>query len=394
MRTANARLISQVAALALFVSTVTFAQGSATLKVGSAAPSLRAPVFAQPGKVLDLSELRGHIVVLDFWATWCGPCIAAIPHWNQLVDTFAGKPVTFVSIADDEEARLKQFLASKPVKGTLVRDGTGQLFKAFGVVGRPHTIVLAPDGRIAGITLPEDVTDKALETMLSGRVAQFAPKELKGDNLDWDIEEIDWKDGVAPELHVIIKPIRIAVSASRYVPGSNRLTADGVPLQVLVMMAYATDPFHLDWRATRPSEQYRVSVRVPRGQEAALLPLFQAAVSAQFGIRPRWEDREQDVYVLRRMAGRTLAESSPSSQAVYSMLRGQSHAVKQPLSVLVRALANNFAKPVVDETGLTGQYDWDLPVQPGQPEIMGNALTKFGLEVVPARRSVRILIVE
>lgn len=383
-----------VSALTLLISMAVLAQEGAALKVGAPAPPLRAAVFAQPGRMLDLGALKGNVVVLEFWATWCGPCIAAIPHWNQLVDKFAGKPVTFVSIADDEEERLTKFLVSKPIKGTLIRDASGESFKTFGVAGRPHTIVVAADGKIAGITLPEDVTEQALETMLAGGAAQFPPKELKPDNLDWDLDEIDWKDGVAPELQVIIKPIRIAVSATRYVPGSNRLTADGVPLQVLVMMAYATDSFHLDWRAPRISGMYRVSATVPRGREAALLPLLQAAIAAQFGVRARWEDREQDVYVLRPIAGGKILQASPASQALYSMQRGQSHAVRQPMSRLVRDLTNIIGKPVVDESGLSGQYDWDLPYQPGQPEMTLNALAAFGLEAVPARRTVKILVVE
>ncbi len=394
MLKANCTLVSLVLALTVFVSMGALAQGGATLKVGAAAPPLRATLFAQPGRVLDLSELRGNVVVLEFWATWCGPCINAIPHWNALVDKFIGKPVTFVSITDDEEERLRQFLVTKPIKGSLVRDPSGELFKTFGVVGRPHTIVLAADGKIAGITYPEDVTEQALDMLLAGGASQFPPKELKGDNLDWDLEEIDWKDGVAPELQVIIKPIRIGVSASRYLPGTNRLTADGVPLQVLVFMAYATDFFHLDWRAPRDSGMYRVSALVPRGREAALLPLLQAAISAQFGIRARWEDREQDVYVLRQVEGRKSLEASSASKELYSLLRGESHAVKQPISVLVGFLTNSLGKIVVDETGLSGRYDWDLPYQPGLPEVTLNSLAELRLEAVLARRSVRVLVVE
>ncbi len=394
MLKANCGLVALTLALTLFVSMGASAQGGATLKVGAPAPPLRATVFAQPGHVLDLGELRGNVVVLEFWATWCGPCIAAIPHWNEMADKFAGKPVTFVSITDDEEERLRQFLATKPIKGSVVRDPSGELFKTFGVVGRPHTIVVSADGRVAGITFPEHVTEEALDTLLAGGAAQFPPKELKGDNLDWDLEEIDWKDGVAPDLQVIIKPIKIGVSASRYVPGSNRLTADGVPLQVLVFMAYATDPFHLDWRAPQSTGEYRVSAVLPRGREAALLPLLQAALSAQFGLRTRWEDRDQDVYVLRQVAGRKSPEASPASKETYSMLRGESRAVKQPISVLVRFLTNSLDRIVVDETGLSGRYDWDLPYQPGLPEVTLNSLAKLRLEAVLARRSVRVLVVE
>jgi uncharacterized protein (TIGR03435 family) len=75
------------------------------------------------------------------------------------------------------------------------------------------------------------------------------------------------------------------------------------------------------------------------------------------------------------------------------MMRGSSAAVSQPASQLVSFLTNCLSKLVVDETGLTGKYDWNLPCQPGQPEISIRAAGAIGLELVPARRAIRMLVV-
>lgn len=389
--------MSEVRTLLVFlvlVSSGALAQDRANLKVGDLAPALHADAFGQPGHVFDLNDARGKVVVLEFWATWCSPCIAAIPHLNDMVDKFAGRPVTFVSITDDDEDRLAGFLKTRTMKGVVVRDRTGELFRRFGAIARPYTVVVAPDGRIAGITNPEAVTEQALTEMLANGTAQFEPKEVKADNLDWDQDEIEWKDGVKPDLQVIIKPIKISVTTTRYRPGSNRLTADGVPLSVLVYLAYSTDVFHVDWRAPKPVGQYRVSAIVPPGREAALLPLLQAGISAQIGITAGWEDRETDVHVLKMAPGtKPTAPSAADKEESYSMVRGTSHAVSQPASRLVSFLTNCLSKLVVDETGLTGRYDWDLPCQTGQPEVAIRALSALGLELVPARRVVRLLVV-
>jgi|ERR1022692_2643340 thiol-disulfide isomerase/thioredoxin len=60
---------------------------------------LQAPADASA----NLEALRGKVVVIDFWATWCGPCRKSIPHWNELVDGFKGKPVQFIAITDEDE---------------------------------------------------------------------------------------------------------------------------------------------------------------------------------------------------------------------------------------------------------------------------------------------------
>jgi thiol-disulfide isomerase/thioredoxin len=59
---------------------------------------LQAPAGTQP----VLSALRGKAVVIEFWATWCGPCVTEIPHLNELVEQVKGKPVVFLSVTDEE----------------------------------------------------------------------------------------------------------------------------------------------------------------------------------------------------------------------------------------------------------------------------------------------------
>ncbi|HEX5269844.1 MAG TPA: TlpA disulfide reductase family protein, partial [Gemmataceae bacterium] len=64
------------------------------------------------GKAVKLSDLKGKVVVLDFWATWCGPCKAMIPHEREMVQKLKDKPFALVSIsADDDKQTLKEFLA-------------------------------------------------------------------------------------------------------------------------------------------------------------------------------------------------------------------------------------------------------------------------------------------
>src|SRR5437764_5462158 len=72
---------------------------SAELKAGSNAPELGVAKLLQAPEQTkaDWDHLKGNVVVLEFWATWCAPCIAAMPHLNDLAEKFKDKPVRFIA---------------------------------------------------------------------------------------------------------------------------------------------------------------------------------------------------------------------------------------------------------------------------------------------------------
>jgi peroxiredoxin len=67
------------------------------------------------GKTIQLDQLKGKRVVLDFWATWCGPCVREIPHLNKLYNETSRDDLMIIGISDENEATLKPFVAGKGV---------------------------------------------------------------------------------------------------------------------------------------------------------------------------------------------------------------------------------------------------------------------------------------
>lgn len=101
----------------LFMSVSLDASSLGGPKVGDFPPLLSATALLQApaGATLDAASLRGQVAVLEFWATWCGPCVAAVPHLNKLADQFKDKPVRFIAITAEAAAAVEPFLKRRPI---------------------------------------------------------------------------------------------------------------------------------------------------------------------------------------------------------------------------------------------------------------------------------------
>jgi len=137
------------------------------------------------GQKQRLSDLKGSIVVLNFWATWCVPCKEELPVISRLRDTYAGKPVRFVAISIDEQknrSQIADFLAKHNVTlEAWVGATTETMAKAgFGDIV-PSTLILDQAGevitRITGEARDEDIRSR-IDWLLAGRQGQTPERTL------------------------------------------------------------------------------------------------------------------------------------------------------------------------------------------------------------------------
>jgi thiol-disulfide isomerase/thioredoxin len=136
------------------------------LSVGKAAPEVVSQDLA--GKEARLSALKGKVVVLDIWATWCGPCRAMIPHERDMVERLKGKPFVLVSIsADAKKETLTDFLKTEKMPWTHWWNGAeGGIIEDWDVSYFPTIYVLDAQGVIRHRDLRGEELERAVNDLL------------------------------------------------------------------------------------------------------------------------------------------------------------------------------------------------------------------------------------
>ena len=105
------------------------------------------------GQPVNLDSFKGKVVVLNFWATWCPPCIAEMPALDKLQSDLGGKDFTVIAISTDRDGIKKSapFYRRAGIKNlALYNDKRGSLLDAFGAKNLPITLVLDREGRVVG----------------------------------------------------------------------------------------------------------------------------------------------------------------------------------------------------------------------------------------------------
>lgn len=193
---------------------------AAVLEVGSPAPALTIQQWVK-GEPVDLASAKGkQIVVLEFWATWCGPCIQSIPHLSKLQRTYADKGVRVVGVTPEDPGNSLE-MVRELVKKLGDKIGYGIAFDkgetadaymaASGAEGIPTAFVITKSGHVGWFGHPDAGLDEVLEQMVGGTFdLELARKVAAVDRKLREAmsqEEVDWNRVLAHTDEVLtLKP--------------------------------------------------------------------------------------------------------------------------------------------------------------------------------------------
>ena len=166
------RILRSCFAWLLFLPLV--AGSALATELGDTAPALKIADWIK-GDPVDLASGKGeNVYVVEFWATWCGPCRQSIPHLTELQEKYRDRNVVFIGISDEPEKTVAPYVKSMGDKMNYTvasdddRQTMGRYMSAFGVSGIPHAFVVDKSGVIAWHGHPMANLEGVLDQILDG----------------------------------------------------------------------------------------------------------------------------------------------------------------------------------------------------------------------------------
>ena len=256
------------------------------------------------------ADFKSKLIILDFWATWCAPCVASLPRLEEIQKKYGDK-VQIITVTDESEERIRLFLAKKNFKLPVVFDADKKLFDAFPFKVLPHTIIIDDQNIVRAVTDSSKINDELLDKLLAKQKITLAEKK---DDLNFDASQplsgranflyqatlTPYQNGIPSQFNVYKR------GTSAYL--NRRILAVNVGLKELYEIAYEFPTFIRtiievkDKSAFKWSEQnaFCYDLIVPEEIGDKRFSIMRQQLDAMFPFRAAIEKRDVPVQIVRK----------------------------------------------------------------------------------------------
>lgn len=374
---------------------------------------------------LSTASLKGKVIILDFWATWCSACLINFPRIEALEQKF-GDRVFALGVAYEPVPKIRQFFTSANGKRYHIKTAVADtlLSRLFPHTGLPHYVMIDGAGKVVAITGAEEVNEANIQKALSGQNVQVQTKK------DLDATRPLFLDEAYPPGNEIVKySILSKGHYSGLGTGNHPRTKGGKNIGIAVtnsnllwlyetaaiklfnkqqqqfsekrMILDVQDPAKITLNLSKARDGsydqdnlYNYDLILPQEQADRLYETMLSELNALTAYTGVVEKQEVPCYVLQRTDS-TDRLRSKGGISKNTLFRSAPYQISnRPLKQLVIRLGDleSIDRPVVDETGYTGMVDLTLTGSTDIREIR-NALRPYGLDLREAKRSLLMLIV-
>ena len=421
------------------------------LVVGDQCPDFTFPgVLNERGTQARLTDFKGKLVILDFWATSCLPCIAAMPKLDSLNAGFK-EGLKIIPVTSQAGSTIQAFTNKNGILKKLhipMITGDSVLRQYFPHLLIPHEVWIDGDGVVAAITDGEQITAENIRRLLENRQT---PVSIKKDIMDFDPEKPLLIGGLGRNYRIDPEILRSSSVLTPYIsglPGMSGLVkvvgnhkkyiSTNVMIETLYQSAYSTSnkpfqglnrpesylmfPSRTIWEAHdstlyfwhgRSSESWKevadsmkyfcYELILPRSESLELTDYVIQDLNRYFGnlygIEAKKEKRSVKCWVLTRK-GENMITYDTTVKKEFKIdkdshtIHIQNYSLADFMFWWLSFHLYRSTVPVIDESGYTGMFNVDIKADPEDISSMSRALSKYGFELRLEQRELEMIIIE
>jgi thiol-disulfide isomerase/thioredoxin len=372
--------------------------------LGKVCPDFTMSVIGANGieKPLTLSELRGKVVILEFWATYCAPCIPYIKHFEKLQEQF-GDAIKVIEISEENRDKVDAFILKRGYKNvTFAMDWGRKLNDMFYHHFIPHTVVIDQDGTVLAFTSPDEIDQEVIGKLINREPVTFTMKHEyqeasytsststlqnydqpiivnKPKNQTYKIEFSNYKEGYATEF------VKESSSEYKFV---------NCPLSLIYQILYDQKTSRVILDVNDPTKysfenhnSYCLELSVPDFIGKSVQDVAIQQLESLFPLKSKVEMRNKKVFALLKSDLQGAMNSVDSTGIIQKGLT-----IKDLMNYMESnpQLVNNL--PVVNETGLPDNTILDLDWFQNYPDSVENKLRTLGLHGEVTMRDIACLV--
>ena len=429
--------------LSLFIGSAAIAQkrsaaaAYAPVSIGQPIPNFSIRVYGQePGIKKKLYDFSAPLLLVDFWATWCGSCIAAFPKMEKFKKTF-GRDFNVLLVTDEKDSTVTQFIrqrkgAGRPLPDFPVITADTVFKKLFPHESIPHYVWIDRKGIVRAITNAAELTESNIRDMIAQKKISLPVKDDAQREAFHDPGKPLFINGNGGDGHAVLWHSVLSgfVDGMR---GISNFGTDGVTgyvqepntdVYTLYKTAYSDDtavsyarlpnsrivfknvkdslPYFVTYEGMKKisGQQYCYSLWTPVTDELRLRKIMQEDMDRYFHLKVYWEKRTmpslvltaEDTLLIRPLPLDSLPLKEKSA-TLYSY-----NLLDNPLKYFRVALSSgylyNSPYPIIDETGYAGQAYFSIKADMSSWESIDKALSQYKMHLRLENREVNVLVVE
>jgi thiol-disulfide isomerase/thioredoxin len=355
-------------------------------------------ILNAPLKAADLNHFTGKFVWIEFWATWCGPCLSAMPHLQRLQTKYNDK-VQVITVTDETEERIKLFLRAKPSNLWFAIDTARSLANSFPHRMIPHSALISPSGKLIAATLPENITEAVIDSLLAGKEVHLPEKK---DNLTADfIKDYFFAEDTTQTRFLIQPEIKggpgmLVTFADKPAFAGRRLTFVNVELGTIYRKAFGDFPYERTINKVGEKDEKIYCLDIIVKDKRDLIPTLKSELLKRFALQAKTETQVKEVYVLKIIDQKKFnaIPRNKSGERTYFSMHGKIDQESITMVDFADFLESfgTYRSLIIDETHNKEKLDIKFSFEPENPASLNRILNDMGLGLEKTKREIEFLV--